>query len=46
MAPKGFGNVEGLCGYFDNDTANDLGHRNGTTKNINTKNTGNHHSAF
>ncbi|XP_053377681.1 neurogenic locus notch homolog protein 1-like isoform X15 [Mercenaria mercenaria] len=37
MAPKDLNNVEGLCGYFDNDISNDFRHRDGTTSGLDWK---------
>ncbi|XP_053378775.1 uncharacterized protein LOC123526134 [Mercenaria mercenaria] len=35
MSPRDFGNVEGLCGYFDGNVANDFVHRDGSRSNGN-----------
>jgi hypothetical protein len=43
MAPKDLFNIEGLCGQFDNNPANDFRHRDGT---ISENNGANRNSNF
>jgi hypothetical protein len=46
MAPKDLYNTRGLCGYFDNNKANDFRHRDGTVSLINTVNHNSHFADF
>ncbi|XP_060573106.1 neurogenic locus Notch protein-like [Ruditapes philippinarum] len=46
MAPKDLYNIEGLCGQFDNNPANDFQHRDGTVSAINSANRKSHFADF
>ncbi|XP_060570056.1 uncharacterized protein LOC132728427 [Ruditapes philippinarum] len=46
MAPKDLYNIEGLCGQFDNNPANDFRHRDGTISEINYTNKNSHFADF
>jgi hypothetical protein len=46
MAPKDLYNIEGLCGQFDNNPANDFRHRDGTVSAINNANRNSHFADF
>ncbi|XP_060592666.1 von Willebrand factor D and EGF domain-containing protein-like [Ruditapes philippinarum] len=46
MAPKDLYNIEGLCGQFDNNPANDFRHRDGTVSAITDANRNSHFADF
>jgi hypothetical protein len=46
MAPKDLYNIEGLCGQFDNNQANDFRHRDGTVSEKNIINKRNDYADF
>jgi hypothetical protein len=46
MAPKDLHNIEGLCGQFDNNSANDFRHRDGTVSELTATNRNRHFADF